>query len=31
MYINGKIRPAENIPGIGESRIRENEKKWNIR
>jgi hypothetical protein len=25
MYENGKMRPAETIPGIGEGRIKEND------
>jgi hypothetical protein len=26
MYVNGKIRPAETIPGMGRGRINENDR-----
>jgi hypothetical protein len=28
MYKNGKIRPAETVPGMGMGRIKENDREW---
>jgi hypothetical protein len=25
MYVNGKMRPAETVPGMGEGRVKEND------